>query len=151
VTTIADVEKQARLYVGTPFRHQGRIRGLAVDCVGLVLCVGEDLGLVDRVGKPFLRADYPDYAAQPTDSFVLEELRRRAISKLPGEPMEPGDILAIRVPSLPCHAAVVVDRAGCLYMIHAYNSGPRQCVEHILSSAWRGRAVGVFKFPGVTK
>lgn len=151
MTTVADVQKTARLYVGTPFRHQGRIRDLAIDCVGLVLCVGEDLGLVDSAGVPFLRADYPDYAAQPTSSFVLEELRRRATAKLPGAPIEPGDLLAIRIPSLPCHAAVVVDRGGQLYMIHAYDSGPKQCVEHILSAAWRNRAVGVFGFPGVTK
>jgi NlpC/P60 family putative phage cell wall peptidase len=151
VTTQADVVKAARTYVGTPFRHQGRIRDLAIDCVGLVLCVGEDLGLVDRAGVPFHRLDYPDYAAQPTDRFVLEELRRRAIVKPAGAPLEPGDLLAIRVPSLPCHAAVVADRAGQLYMIHAYDSGPRQCVEHILSPAWRSRAVGVFQFPGVTK
>jgi NlpC/P60 family putative phage cell wall peptidase len=151
VTTIAEVEKQARLYVGTPFRHQGRIRGLAIDCVGLVVCVGEDLGLLDRAGTPILRTDYPDYAAQPTDSFVLQEFRRRLNIRLPGEPIEPGDLLAIRMPDLACHAAAVVDRAGCLYMVHAYDSGPRQCVEHILSKAWRSRIVGVFRFPGVTK
>lgn len=151
MTTRADVVKAARGYVGTPFRHQGRILDVAIDCVGLVLCIGEDLHLSDREGVPFKRADYPDYAAQPTDRFVLQELRRRAIAKPIGAQLEPGDILAMRIPHLPCHAAVVVDRADRLYMIHAYDSGPRQCVEHIISTAWRNRAVGVFCFPGVTE
>jgi NlpC/P60 family putative phage cell wall peptidase len=146
----ADIVACARQYVGTPFRHQGRIAGLGIDCVGLVLCIGEDLGLVDREGIPFRRLDYPNYAAQPTDRFVLEELRRRALTQPIGREIEPGEITAIRIPHLPCHAAVAVDRAGVHYMIHAYDSGPRQCVEHILSQAWRNRVVGVFRFPGVT-
>jgi hypothetical protein len=127
------------------------MKGRAIDCVGLVLCIGADLGLFDRHGDPFRREDYPDYASQPTDRFVLEELRRRAIEKPIGAKLEPGDILAMRIPHLPCHAAIVVDRAECLYMVHAYDSGPRQCVEHILSMGWRNRSVGSFYFPGVVE
>lgn len=38
------VVSQARDWLGTPFRHQGRSR-YGVDCVGLVLCVYQDLGI----------------------------------------------------------------------------------------------------------
>lgn len=150
MTTRADVVSAARGYVGTPFRHQGRIKGLALDCVGLALCVGEDLRIIDTAGKPFLRSDYPDYAAQPTNSFVYEELKRRAIPRLPGATIEEGDVLAVRIPNFPCHAAIACYRAGQLYMIHAFNSNPFQCVEHIISRPWRNRIVGVCEFPGVT-
>jgi hypothetical protein len=150
MTTNVDIQNAARAFVRTPFRHQGRISGVGIDCVGLVLSIGEDFGLVDRLGIPFRRDDYPNYAAQPSDRFVFDELRRRAIARPIGSGIVGGDILAIRIPELPCHAAVAIDRAGHPYMIHAYDSGPRQCVEHIFSLAWRHRVVGVFRFPGVT-
>lgn len=143
------IETAARKYIGTPFAHQGRRAQQALDCVGLVLCIGEDLGLSDKFGVPFLRKDYPDYAALPTDTFVYDELRRRATERTPLDPMKNGDILAVRMPHFPCHAAIAVDRVGLMYMIHAYNSPPRQCVEHVISHAWKNRIVGVFEFPGV--
>lgn len=52
---------EARSWVGTPFRHQARIKGLGVDCVGLLVGVGEVLGLevYDQTGygrQPYRRA-----------------------------------------------------------------------------------------------
>ena len=64
-----DVVRVARMYVGMPFRAQGRgipgNRYAAIDCGGLLVCVGEDLGLIDKNGVPFLRSDYSDCGPQP--------------------------------------------------------------------------------------
>ncbi len=144
-----DVTRVARTYVGTPFQHLGRSKGQALDCVGLALCVGEDLGILDRFGRPFRRDDYPDYNSQPVDDFVFQELKRRAIERRPTDPIREGDVLAVRIPHFPCHAAIAADRSGVRYMIHAYRSMPAQCVEHVISLGWKNRIVGVFEFPGV--
>ena len=37
--TSADIIAIARACLGTPFRHQGRIPGVALDCAGLVVAV----------------------------------------------------------------------------------------------------------------
>jgi hypothetical protein len=37
----------ARSWLGTPWRHQGRLKGVAVDCGGLIIGVGKELGLLD--------------------------------------------------------------------------------------------------------
>ena len=34
-------------YLDTPYHHQGRVKGVGVDCAGLVICVARDLGLSD--------------------------------------------------------------------------------------------------------
>ena len=34
-----DVVAEARRWLGTPWRHQARLRGVGVDCGGLVVCV----------------------------------------------------------------------------------------------------------------
>ena len=131
-----------RTWLGTPFQHQGRIKGRGVDCVGLPLCVMAELGVTD------LLADYRNYPSQPTGRVVHEECQRRLIEKTMAE-MLPGDLLTLRVPTVPCHTAIITDLNGGLGIIHAYNGGPRRVVEHILDAKWRRRIEGVFEFPGI--
>lgn len=145
----ADVIRQARTYIGTPFLHQGRAKGRALDCVGLVLSVAEDLKLSDKNGKPFNRFDHADYPPQPSGGLVfktcVDRLLRGDIKNL-----KEGDILSLRVPIEPCHVAFLTFRSGVAYMIHAFNGGKNpKCVEHILDIQWRRRIVAVFRLPGV--
>ena len=42
-----EVIAAARAWLGTPWRHQGRLKGVAVDCGGLILGVGKEQGLLD--------------------------------------------------------------------------------------------------------
>jgi cell wall-associated NlpC family hydrolase len=148
--TTAAVIGTAREYVDTRFHHQGRAKGKngGLDCVGLVLCVAEDLGIKDVQGVEFKRGDYPDYSPQPVGRFVHEECRRRLVLKSVKD-MKPGDVVTMRIPTDPCHAAIISEHGGVLYMIHAYQ-GTERCVEHVLSHQWRNRIVGVFSFPEVS-
>lgn len=152
--TRSQIVAAAREYVGTPFQHQGRLKGFALDCVGLVLSVGEDVGAVDTDGKPFLRGQYPSYSSQPLDAFVHEECKRRMFQM--DAPLKDGDVITLRVPRVPCHVAIVSSVGGVLHMIHAYAGNCTKtfpngaCVEHVLDSKWSKRIEGVFEFPGVT-
>lgn len=147
----SEIIAKAREYVGTPFQHQGRLKGIALDCVGLPLCVGEDLGIIDRTGVPVLKTDNANYSSQPLDAFVHLEIQRRLFQK---ESIEPGDVITLCVPRIPCHVAIVSGTPGNLYMIHAYEGYatkkmPRGgCVEHVLDSKWLKRIEGIFAFPG---
>lgn len=128
----------ARTYLGTPFKHQGRIRGLALDCVGLPICVARDLGL----NVP----DYNNYGAQQIDGQVLRECKKHLI-EIDIEAMQPGDVICCRIP-IPSHTAIVSDLPPGLGMIHAYASNGK-VVEHTIDFHWRKRIAGVFLFPGV--
>ena len=144
--TANDLLTAARRYLETPFHHRARILGRGMDCVGLVLSVGEDLGLSDRNGKPFRREDYPYYAKQPADRFVHEECTRRLLRK--PFVLAPGDVVTIRLPQFPCHVGILSDMNG-LGIIHAYAGGRGIVTEHCLDTAWKQRIVGVFTIPGV--
>jgi hypothetical protein len=137
----------AREYVGTPFEHQGRLKGYACDCVGLLLMVTDDLGLVDVHGRPLRRYDYMNYNDQPLDAFVHEECQRRLTGK-PVSEMQDGDVLTLRTPSVPCHVAFVSTWSGMRCMIHAYN-GIHKVVENVIDKAWYRRIEGCFAIPGV--
>ena len=141
---------EARKWIDTPFQHQGRQRGLGVDCVGLVLCVMRDLGLNAWVDL----AEYRSYAAQPVGNAVLEACKSRLLEK-PLAMRQPGDVLVFRVPVAATHIGIVSGRG----IIHALNSGRRfrrmanlvgRVVEHGLDAKWLERAAGCFSIPGIT-
>lgn len=136
--TRAQIVACARQYLGTPFQHQGRLRGLALDCIGLPICVARDLGLPVP--------NYSNYDPFPTDETVLRECRRN-LTEVEPSGMKPGDILCCRVP-VPCHVAIVTDIAPDLGMIHAYSPN-QMVVEHVIDLHWLRRIAGVFLFPGV--
>lgn len=146
--TRKDIVDKAREYVNTPFRHQGRIKGLALDCVGLILCVAEDLGILDTEGTSITRGDCKEYGTQPAGGIVFAGCVKR-MRKKPLADIKPGDVVALRNPIDPCHVAIVCERDGILYMIHATSGGKSMCVENILDSIWYGSIAGVFEFAGV--
>lgn len=152
MATRANVISQARKYLSTPFIHQGRVMGVGVDCVGLVLCVADDLGLNDIHGLPLGRHDYPDYDRQPDNHTVQAKCIDRLVRVL-NTAVVPGDIVNVKMPDSPCHTGIVtaVNADGSLTLIHAYNTGrPDACVvEHRLDHAWRRRIAASFRFPEV--
>lgn len=134
----------ARLYLATPWRHQGRSCGVdaGVDCGGLVICVARDLGLAD--------VDVAAYGVLPhaDDLRALCDQHMREVTL--GD-ARPGDVALIRFDSEPQHLAIIGDYSpapGQLTLIHAYRTSG--CVvEHRLADVWRARITGVYSLPGV--
>jgi hypothetical protein len=169
----AAVQECARRYLKTPFRQRGRELGKGIDCIGVVLCVAEELGILDKNGKPFRADDYPHYANQPFGDELQQECIKRLIVKVNGNPtnplvIKPGDVLSMRMPpeksfrrlfvqdkrETPItHLAIVTSINGMLGVIHSYNSEgvKRRVVEHRIDRQWMRRIAGVFAFPGVTE
>jgi hypothetical protein len=158
--------RAARAYVGMEFRHQGRARpgdgkSARIDCAGLLVCVGEDLGLIDRAGRAIIRADYADKGPQPHDGYLHAECERRLetretrldVSPLNGP--RPGDVVTLRAPNSISHCGFIgADGAGALTLIFPYpvrlkNAIHGRIVEVRFDERWRGRLVGAFYFPGV--
>jgi cell wall-associated NlpC family hydrolase len=142
-----------RAKVGTRFRHQGRSGG-GMDCIGLVVAAGRDLG----IAKPGW--EFRAYARTP-DGITLEgELDRNAI-RVPYNRLQPlryqakpGNIILFWVDTvgIPRHIAVYtgVDHQGRDTVIHSYAQEARGVVEMpITSSYWTQRVHAIFKVPGV--
>lgn len=133
--TPADIIAIARACLGTPFRHQGRIPGVALDCAGLVVAVAAALG-----------ADYLDqegYGRLPVDNRLTEALDaqpclERVATRLPG------DVLLLRFGGEPQHLSI---HAGTT-LIHAWEAVGRVC-EHGLDARWLSRVVQAYRFTGV--
>lgn len=141
-----DVVAAARSWMGTPFAHQHRVKGLAVDCAGLVIGVAREVGIV---APDF---DVNGYARSPDGRSLLETcdrwMKRIALST-----MRPGDVLVIRWDLNPQHLGIVGDYpyAGQLSIIHALGNvdGKGSVREHRLAPVILRRAVQAYAMPGV--
>lgn len=128
----------ARSYLGVRYHHQGRNRA-GLDCVGLVLAVGWELGLVAH--------DYDGYGPTPDGVMMRGEMGRHMV-RIPVAEMRQGDVLLMRFELHPQHVAIVTELPEGLAIIHAH-SRARRVVEHVIDATWRARTVGAYAWPGV--
>ena len=126
----------ARACLGTPFVHQGRIPGQALDCAGLVMAVAQSIG-----------ADYqdqPGYGRTPANGLLQQALEMQpCLQRVAMADRQAGDVLLMRFATEPQHLAI---DAGAT-VIHSYQQVGKVC-EHGLTDVWLKRIVAVYRFRG---
>lgn len=133
-----EVAAVARSWLGTPYQHLGRLKGVACDCVGLVIMTAQEMGLTEFDTKDYGRDPHPErmtamLRAHLDPLEVDQEACKRG--ELPAC-LRPGDILHMRWRAHPRHLGIVLPRDGGGWnLIHAY-SGERRVVEHNLDKVW---------------
>lgn len=138
----------ARTWVGTPFRHQGRMKGSGVDCWNLVRCVGEETGYLHIAPQEF--KSFEGYKRVPADglltkaldTFLINSWSIDAINHLPGYVA----LIKRRLGEDPKHCAIIAKHKDRLTLIHsAENYGG--CQEHTLTQWWLARIVRLYRYP----
>lgn len=149
ILTSKHVAEEGRTWLGTPWRHQAMLKGIGVDCVGLLAGIAKNLNLFDAsllMRDPILRG----YGREPDPRALalacetyLEQTDRRFLL---------GRIVFLRVPrgSYPQHFGLI-SREDPPCLIHATAAHPRAVTENRLDRAWAGRVFRVYKFRGVTE
>lgn len=128
----------AREALGTPFHHQGRVVGVGIDCVGLLVHVA------DRLGLP--REDVAVYSMTPKGR-QLEKILAFSLEQIDPAVATAGDVLCfwIRRVGRPQHVAILSDGGK---MIHTF-ADVRKVVEHDFAPPWPGRVSSAWRYPGV--
>lgn len=140
--TRAEVVSEARSWIGTPWVHQHRTKGVAVDCVGLVIGVARALGIV---AKDF---DINGYSRAP-DGTLLARCSE-VMRQVPRDAMRAGDVLVVATESDPCHMGILADyRHGGLSLVHAAMGRLNSVVEQRLMFARNMKFKGAYALPGV--
>jgi NlpC/P60 family putative phage cell wall peptidase len=130
----------ARGWLGTPYKHQHRLKGLGTDCLGLLIGVYSEI-----IGAP--DATIPSYSSSwgeaGLEENMLDAANQYLIKKEIGS-YEIGDVLVFRMKRafIAKHCGIVSDSDK---MIHAYHG--HGVVESHLVPWWTSKIAGVFKFP----
>lgn len=139
MVTRQDIVDEARKWIGTPWQHQARVKDVGVDCAGLCIGVGRELGLLT------LDQDVQGYGREPDGSLlkVADTFANRV-----GDPL-PGDVVVIAFEGRPMHFGILATtQDGADSLIHAY-ARMRKVIEHSLDDQWRARIVAAYRFTGV--
>lgn len=131
----------AREWVGTPYLHQGSVKGVAADCIGFIRGVRAEYLGHDVDYNPTYS---PAWGEVDKDELLLKAAHDYFVP-VDYEGWKPGDVLVFRVKFAKSakHCAIAI---GPRTMLHAV--GNRAVIETGIG-AWSSRVAGVFKFPGV--
>lgn len=131
---------EARLCLGTPYRHCGRHPRLGLDCIGLLVHVGARLGLTVH--------DLASYSRHP-DGVTLPRELSRCLEEIPPAEAGPGDVLTfwIRRRDAAQHAAIITEPGPPVSIIHTYSDAGR-VTEHGLDPRWAERVCAAYRYPG---
>jgi cell wall-associated NlpC family hydrolase len=138
IATRAQVVECAREYLGTRWHHQGRVKGVGVDCAGLLICVARELGLADVHVHNY--SPHPDGTLEMVCAEHMQQINPREAL--------PGDVLAFTFVNLPQHLGIVASQAGVLTIIHSYAEA-KKVVENSIDPVWRPLIRGAYRIPGV--
>lgn len=137
-----DIVNTALQAIGTPFRHQGRILGLGLDCAGLYVFICQSLGIPHQ--------DATGYPRTPYDGELERQLdEQQSLWRIQVDEAGKGDILVMRMTKQPQHIAIHAgDEAGYPCVIHASEMHGKVC-HHRIDELWRARVVRAYRFSGV--
>ena len=133
----------ARSWIGTPYRHQGCVRGAGADCLGLLRGVWRELYGAEPEAVPPYTADW----AEPGGQEALWDAARRWLVPCGAGPVGPGDVLLFRMREggIAKHLGIAAETGDAASFIHAYSG--HGVVESPLSQPWARRIVARFTFP----
>jgi cell wall-associated NlpC family hydrolase len=124
----------ARACVETPFRHQGRVPGRALDCVGLVVCAARAVGIqvIDDITYPH----------EPSEKHLRGMLAMNQLRSCAFDDDQVADLLLMRYSAQATHVAIRTE----VGILHAY-APERRVVEVPFDDGLRALVAGRFRFP----
>lgn len=136
---VTEILAESRNWIGTPYIHQASIKGVGVDCLGLVRGLWRHLYGFEPEKVPAYSADWGEVSNKETILDAASRNFRRVRMNA-----KPADLLVFRWRQgvIAKHVGILTDN-DCF--IHAYESAG--VVETRLGEHWRKRIVGKYRFP----
>lgn len=133
------IAKEAETWIGTPFQWQACVKGVGVDCKGLIAGVARVCGRPEADSLEAMSADYGNTVPAARLKAGLARLFDRA------ETIQSGDVLLLIIGGKAQHLAIAAPIDGQpSRTIQALHCGPKQVVairqpRATIDSIWRWR------------
>jgi cell wall-associated NlpC family hydrolase len=115
-------------WIGTPYAHEGRVRGGGVDCATLLAEVYCAAGLIPRIALPQYS---PQWHMHRHEEKLIAILQALAVETTRAP--QTGDVIAWKFFNLHCHGSIVTKWPR---LIHAHMQTSRVEHEDITSAVW---------------
>lgn len=105
------VVAEALTWLGTPYHHHGRIKGVGVDCAQILCVVYETVGVVPHVDPGFYPVDWHLHRSEELYAQSLLKYAERTSTP------QPGDVALFKFGRCYSHGAIVVNDG---LLVHSY-------------------------------
>lgn len=142
MTQTCQIAAAARGWLGTPYLHQGSLRGAGTDCLGLLRGIWREVLGAEPQDIPAYSADW----SEPSGHEALWAAAARWLIAKDMADQAAGDVLLFRMrpASVAKHLGIVSSVTQPAF-IHAYTG--HGVIESALSAPWRRKIVARFAFP----
>ncbi len=108
------VVAEAESWLGTPYHHMGRLKGVGCDCLALLAAVYCTAGVAPAIDLPYYPPDW--HLHRSTERYLAGILRYAQEVAVPG----PGDVALFRFGRCFSHSAIITEWPQ---VIHAWHAG----------------------------
>ena len=133
-----EIINEAFSWIGTKFKHQGRVKKSqfdlgGCDCLVLVMGIAKNLSIKALNDQYLIDFDKNSYPKLITSNILYQEFK--ALLKESNK-IFPGDLLILEINKWPQHLAIVVKVEPDIVIIHSYVQA-RKVVLQYLPKNWR--------------
>lgn len=116
----------AKTWLGTPWVHHARVKGVGVDCGHLLAAVFEEAGMVEPVPIPEYPQDWALHRSEELFRSIVETYAR----KVERDPL-PGDVVLFRFGRCLSHGGIVL---AWPRIIHAYLNARDVVIDNVTAN-----------------
>ena len=127
----------ARTWKGTPFHHQARVKGVGVDCAGLVVESFKDAGIY--------LIDQSRYDRLPRGGELRKALMTQ-FNRVHGNPL-PGDVLEMAFEKEPQHLVIYTENNTIIHANGSVWKKISKVIEHVYAEPWTHRTRAIWRHP----
>lgn len=142
-TRKSKIVDKAKLWIGTPYRHQASQKLAGTDCLGLIRGVWREVFGEEPEQVPAYSMDW----SEPQRNEVLWSAASRHLRPIDPVAATPGDVILFRMceTGIAKHLGILSCRGELPTFIHAY--ARHGVIESPLSKPWLRHVVAYFEFP----
>lgn len=131
------VVSKAQEFVGTPYHHQGRIKGIGIDCCGLIIQVAKELKISNY--------DIDNYSSRGNGETFLKAFDENCLKR---ENLVEAAIVIFSLGRYPAHCGILNFSGTDFEIIHAANDPCiNRVVCHRLDKSLEQRIVAIYDYP----
>lgn len=131
-----NIISEAKSWVGTPYHHQARIKGVGVDCANLIAGIFEECGFIPINLEPYSL----QWHLHNKEEKMINILLSYGCLKVDTNDPSPGQIITFQMGKVSGHIGIMVDNER---FIHA-DIYANKVVEVTFGGVWKRRLSGVF-------
>jgi len=141
--TREQITSEARTWEGTAYHNRAELKGVGCDCIGLIIGVAKNTGL--------LRGDYSpgyysaDWHLHKNEERLVGEVEAFGCTAVPLDDRQPGDLLLFQFGRVCAHSALLLEDEQVIHAVRDFG----KVVITGLRGEWSARLRRVYRFPGV--